>query len=146
MRFFAALIASIFTASAASAEQVWVTMDQIRPYKLEKPATQILVGNPGIADITVVDSTKILLNGKTPGLTNVVFLDENFNEIEHLKVRVRTASDQMLTVNRGAQRTTYNCTTQCEIAITVGDDTTVFTEAVQQTRLKFDQAIENGTQ
>jgi len=61
-------------------------------------------------------------------------------------VRVRTASDQMLTVNRGAQRTTYNCTTQCEIAITVGDDTTVFTEAVQQTRLKFDQAIENGTQ
>ncbi len=146
MRFFATLIASIFTASAASAEQVWVTMDQIRPYKLEKPATQILVGNPGIADITVVDSTKILLNGKTPGLTNVVFLDENFNEIEHLKVRVRTASDQMLTVNRGAQRTTYNCTTQCEIAITVGDDTTVFTEAVQQTRLKFDQAIENGTQ
>ncbi|MEL6213965.1 MAG: pilus assembly protein N-terminal domain-containing protein [Pseudomonadota bacterium] len=146
MRFFAALIASIFTASAASAEQVWVTMDQIRPYKLEKPATQILVGNPGIADITVVDSTKILLNGKTPGLTNVVFLDDNFNEIEHLKVRVRTASDQMLTVNRGAQRTTYNCTTQCEIAITVGDDTTVFTEAVQQTRLKFDQAIENGSQ
>jgi len=78
MRFFATLIASIFTASAASAEQVWVTMDQIRPYKLEKPATQILVRNPGIADITVVDSTEILLNGKTPGLTNVVFLDDNF--------------------------------------------------------------------
>ena len=59
--------AIIFAASAASsiqaaaAEQLWLTMDQVRPFKLETPAKSIVVGNPAIADVTIQDNSNILL-------------------------------------------------------------------------------------
>ena len=129
-----------FTTAGASAEQIWLTMDQVRPYKLESPAQKIIVGNPAIADIRVEDDSNVLLFGKGPGLTNIYFFDENGEAAKNLTVRVRTPSADMLTVHRGAARTTYNCTTNCEATVTVGDDPTVFNGVATQIQSKFNQA------
>lgn len=137
------LIAAVvlaFTTAGASAEQIWLTMDQVRPYKLESPAQKIIVGNPAIADIRVEDDSNVLLFGKGPGLTNIYFFDENGEAAKNLIVRVRTPSADMLTVHRGGARTTYNCTTNCEATVTVGDDPTVFSGVATQIQSKFDQA------
>ena len=117
------LVASV---QSAGAEQLWLTMDQVRPFKLETPAKSIVVGNPAIADVTIQDNANILLFGKTPGLTNIYVFDENGEPTKNLVIRVRTPSADMLTVHRGAARTTYNCTTNCEATVTVGDDLAQF--------------------
>lgn len=124
----------------ASAEQIWLTMDQVRPYKLETAAQSIVVGNPSIADVTVRENDSLLLFGKAPGLTNIYFFDENGEAFQNLIVRVRTPSTEMMTVHRGVARTTYNCTTNCEATITVGDDLTTFTRVSTQVQNKFSQA------
>jgi hypothetical protein len=46
----------------------------------------------------------------------------------------------MLTFYRGAERVTYNCTSNCEPAMTVGDAPEVFQSLTQQVQKKFDQA------
>lgn len=136
----------IFAASAASsiqaaaAEQLWLTMDQVRPFKLETPAKSIVVGNPAIADVTIQDNSNILLFGKTPGLTNIYVFDEQGEPTKNLTIKVRTPSADMLTVHRGALRTTYNCTTNCEVTVTVGDDQTRFQELSTQVQSKYSQA------
>lgn len=135
----AALLA--FSSVGASAEQIWLTMDQVRPYKLETPAQKIVVGNPAIADIQVEDESNVLLFGKGPGVTNIYFFDETGAALMNMLVRVRTGGADMLVVHRGVSRTTYNCTDQCEATVTVGDDPEVFNGVSGQIQSKFGQAI-----
>ncbi|MEO1244010.1 MAG: pilus assembly protein N-terminal domain-containing protein [Pseudomonadota bacterium] len=134
---FAALMALTNTAHAG---QIWLTMDQVRPLKLENPAQSIVVGNPAIADVTVQDNENILLFGKAPGLTNIYIFDEKGDAVENVMIRVRSSSADMLTMQRGLARTTYNCTNNCEPTLTVGDDQTVFTGVSAQVQNKLQQA------
>jgi Flp pilus assembly secretin CpaC len=144
MRVFLAAFSFAVAATSANAEQLWLTMDQVRPFELQKPAGQIVVGNPAIADVTVQDKTRIFLFGKAPGLTNIFIFDEEGNPIDNLIIRVRATADNMLTMHRGAARTTYNCTNQCDATITVGDGTLSFTSVVQQVNQKQSQAESNN--
>ncbi len=136
------IAAAIFAATTqvAAAEQLWLTMDQVRPFKLENPAKSIVVGNPAIADVTIQDNANILLFGKAPGLTNIYIFDENGEAVKNLVIRVRTPSSDMMTVHRGVARTTYNCTTNCEATVTVGDDQAQFGIVSSQVQNKYSQA------
>jgi len=141
MRAIFSVLAMLFAlTTGAEAGQVWLTMDQVRPYKLETPAQNIVVGNPAIADVTVQDNQNLLLFGKSPGLTNIYIFDEAGETIENMIVRVRSQNSDMLTFYRGAARTTYNCTSNCEVTITVGDAAQVFEDTSTQVEKKFDQA------
>ena len=141
MRSFAlSLAAATLFATAASAEQVWVTMDQVKPYTFSQAVDQIVIGNPGIADVTVRDKSHVLLFGKAPGLTNMFLLDADGNEIDNLIVRVRATNSDLLTLQRGPQRFTYNCTSVCEQTLTIGDAQEAFGSVSAQVQQKFQQA------
>lgn len=127
-------------ATAAHAEQVWLTMDQVTPYTFKQEVDQIVIGNPGIADVTVRDKSRVLMFGKAPGLTNMFLFDADGNEIDNLIVRVRALNSDLLTLQRGPQRFTYNCTTACEQTLTVGDNTEAFGVISGQVQQKFQQA------
>ncbi len=135
-----AVAAAIALMSTAQAGQIWLTMDYVRPYKLDRPASDIVIGNPAIADVTAQDSNNLLLFGKTPGVTNIYILDADGQTIENLVVRVRTNATDLLTFYKGSARTTYNCMTNCEATITVGDDRDVFRQVTEQVGQKFGQA------
>lgn len=134
------LAAATAFATTASAEQVWLTMDQVTPYTFKQEVDQIVVGNPGIADVNVRDKSRVLLFGKAPGMTNMFLFDADGNEIDNLIVRVRATNSDMLTVQRGQQRITYNCMNACEQTITVGDSPEAFVSISQQVQKKYQQA------
>lgn len=138
--FFLSVVASFGAATAAGAEQVWVTMDQVAPYEFKQEVDQIVVGNPGIADITVRDKSKVLIFGKAPGVTNLFLFDAQGKEVDNLIVRVRSVGAEMLTFHRGGQRATYNCMTLCEPTITVGDADASFGVVAQQVQRKYQQS------
>lgn len=144
MRLFVLSLSAALFATAASAEQVWVTMDQVKPYTFKQEVAQIVIGNPGIADVTVRDKTRVLLFGKAPGLTNMFLFDADGNEMENLLVRVRATNSDLLTLQRGGQRFTYNCTSVCEQTLTVGDSQEAFGAVQSQVRQKFQQASGSG--
>ncbi len=142
--FFSTLAILLALTSGAKAEQVWLTMDQVRAYKLDTPALNIAVGNPAVADVTVQDSQNLLLFGKSPGLTNIYAFDEAGEVIENIVIRVRSQNSDMLTLHKGVFRITYNCTSSCEPAITVGDAPDLFDNISAQVKKKVVQA-ENAT-
>lgn len=135
-----ALAVFLAAATSAQAEQIWLTMDQVRPYKLDAPASSIVVGNPAIADVSVQDNESLLLFGKAPGLTNMYIFNDAGEPTKNLVIRVRSAGSNMLTFHHGAARTTYNCTHNCEATVTVGDDADTFASVSTQVRSKFKQA------
>ena len=134
-----ALLATLISVAPATAEQVWVTMDQVRTYTMSEDADSIIIGNPGIADIAVRDKNSFLLFGKAPGMTNLIVLDGQGNQVKNLEVRVNPPSYGMLVYHRGLRRTTYNCTNDCQPTLTVGDSPDDFTRVNQQVRIKTSQ-------
>lgn len=142
--FILSLVLSVAATTAAHADQVWVTMDQVAPYAFKQDVDQIVIGNPGIADVTVRDKSKVLIFGKAPGVTNLFLFDAEGNEIDNLIVRVRATGSEMLTFHRGGQRATYNCMSQCEPTITIGDNTETFGVVTQQVQQKYQQATSNA--
>lgn len=140
MRSFAAAAVLAFAAAPASADQLWLTMDQVRPYDISRPAGQIIIGNPAIADVKVQNNSRVLLFGKAPGMTNMFILDAEGKEIDNLIVRVRSNNVSMLTFQRGLQRLSLNCSSNCENTVTVGDNNIVFGETSQQIDQKYAQA------
>jgi Flp pilus assembly secretin CpaC len=144
MRLFVFSLTAALFATTASAEQVWVTMDQVKPYTFKQEVAQIVVGNPGIADVTVRDKSRVLLFGKAPGLTNMFLFDADGNEMENLIVRVRASNSDLLTLQRGGQRFTFNCTSTCEQTMTVGDSPEAFGAVQGQVQQKFQQASGSG--
>jgi Flp pilus assembly secretin CpaC len=138
-------LTATFFATAASAEQIWVTMDHVKPYTFKQEVAQIVIGNPGIADVTVRDKTRVLFFGKAPGLTNVFLYDADGNEIENLLVRVRASNSDLLTLQRGGQRYTYNCTSTCDQTMVVGDSPDAFGVLQGQVQQKYDQAANTGS-
>ena len=47
-----------------------------RPVQLSRPVRAVILGNPTIVDAAVQSSQLVVLIGKRPGRTNVMFLDD----------------------------------------------------------------------
>jgi len=139
----ALVVAGIIANTNATAGEIWLTMDQVTPYQLEIPAGQIIVGNPGIADVSTSDKTNLLFFGKSPGVTNFFIFDDDGNKIDNLIISVRAQNDDMMTVYRGGARTTLTCTSVCEQTVTIGDEQTAFSSAAGQIQAKFSTATSN---
>jgi hypothetical protein len=98
-----------------------VVIDQARLISFPKPVKTVYVGNPVIADITMLDPQHAFLLGKTFGLTNMIALDTDGKQISNQQVEVHN-NFAALTINRGADQFNYMCTPgHCETAPRPGD-------------------------
>jgi hypothetical protein len=108
--------------TAASAESVSVPMDEVRVIAFSNPVTTVYVGNPVIADVTMIDPKHAFLLGKTFGETNVIALGANGKELDNRHVVVFGRRMGAVTLNRGAQTYNYTCTAlHCETQPVPGD-------------------------
>ena len=115
----------VVTAAPAMAQDIEVPLDHVTTVTLTRPAKTIYIGNPAIADVTVIDPKHVFVLGKTFGSTNLVALDASGQEVSDQQVLVTARPGSAVTVLRGIARTTMMCNTGgCEIAPTPGDDAT----------------------
>jgi putative type II/III system pilus formation protein len=111
--------------AVAQADEIQVPLDQVRTVAFEKPVKTVYIGNPVIADITVIDSTHVFILGKSFGTTNIVTLDASGHETLNEQIIVTDRPGIAVTVQRGIARTTMMCTVEhCEAAPAPGDDAT----------------------
>jgi hypothetical protein len=127
----ALLAAALFAATPACAAGVSLALDEVHTVTFKNPVATVYVGNPAIADITMIDARHAFVQGKSFGHTNIVALNRDGAQVFNSSVMV-TGGDSagIVTLNRGAQRVTYSCAgSRCEPTPTPGDATTAF-EAV----------------
>ena len=116
-------LTGLFLASSAHAAGIEVALDQVRILTFNGPVKTVFVGNPVIADITVIDPNHVFILGKNYGTTNVVALDAKGRETLNEQVTVLERPGSAVTLQRGADKTTLNCnSTRCENTPTPGDD------------------------
>ena len=122
----AALALAISCPVDVKAEDLVVNYDQSQLLKLSRPAAEIIIGNPAIADISVQSGNLLVVTGKTFGITNMIVLDAERNIIQEQRILVKRDEAKVLNLNRGAQRFSYNCTPQCNPSIVIGDESNYF--------------------
>lgn len=102
------------TPVAAAAQAIGVAIDQAQRVQLRGPASSVIVGNPQIADVTVVDANTLFITGKGYGVTEVVAVDPVGRTVFQSQVVV-TAGNGVGAVRvwRGAQATEMACASSC---------------------------------
>ncbi len=120
--------AALFAACASAfADGVNVPMDEVRMIAFSQPVSTVYVGNPVIADVTMIDPEHAFLLGKTFGETNLIALGANGKPISNERVVVFGRRMGAVTLNRGAQTYNYTCTPlHCETQPVPGDPSDYF--------------------
>ena len=96
-------------ASPARAETglIAVTLDQARIAQLPRGTATLIVGNPMIADVTMLKtSNAMVITGKGFGQTNLIAIDAAGAVIDEEQVQVRPAKT-VLVLQNGASRMSY---------------------------------------
>ena len=129
----ACLLALLFVAApaaAVAAEPISVKVNMARILRINSPAATVIIGNPGVADVTIQDPQTLVLTGKSYGQTNLIVLDDIGNPIADTLVEVVQAQADLVTVYMGDARTTLSCAPVCQPTIMLGDDTQFTSAAV----------------
>jgi Flp pilus assembly secretin CpaC len=109
-----ALIAA--PALAQPAAQLSVPIDQSVRVGFSGRARDVVVGNPAIADVTLLDAGAAMILGKAYGVTSIAAFDAEGRTIFSRKVVVVAGDDNQLAYYRGAQLNNYTCAARCEKA------------------------------
>ena len=130
----AGLIAFATGSAAAQSydETVRVTIDFAKIVKLDEPASTVIVGNSGIVEAAIEDDKTMILTGQAPGTTNIIVMDIDGNETEHVRVVVATDTRELTTVYQGTERRSYSCQPRCEQVAVIGDEQDAFASALSQ--------------
>ena len=137
-------IASLAT-SEARAEDLIVKFDQSQILRLSRPAAEIIIGNPSIADVAIQSGNMLVVTGKSFGITNIIALDSERNVIQDQRVSVRRDEVGVVNVTKGTARQTYACMPQCNPTITIGDDTTYMENIISASKNKMKFSETAGT-
>ena len=125
-----ASIALLLTASflgamptvAQDGAPISVNVNMARVLRISAPAATVIVGNPGIADVTIQDPQTLILTGKSYGQTNLIVLDSRGEPVADTLVEVVQMSAGLMTVYQGQSRTTLSCAPICQPVVMMGDD------------------------
>jgi len=101
---------------AASAASLSVTLDQAVRLTLKGPAQDVIVGNPGIADVTVADQRHLVIVGKSFGVTNLVVIGASGRTLFNRQIIVGASNDGRVSVYRGPTATSYSCSPGCQVS------------------------------
>ncbi len=140
----AAAVAS-FAASAASAADLIINIDQTTTLHVEEQIATVSVGNPAIADVNVRDGKTLFVLGKSFGRTNIVALDSKGRPVFDTTVLVSQPKSGAVTVYRGAKQTSYDCAGSCQRALVPGDDNDQFDKLQNQISGKVKMGMSGGT-
>lgn len=108
-----ALAAALFFAGAAAhAQSMSVGPGQAANISLSGPVRDIVVADPQVADVSLVNERTLVVMGKHPGVTTIMAFDAAGRTLANRLVVVSDNSAS-LTVYRGAVASSYACDEQC---------------------------------
>jgi hypothetical protein len=118
------VFAAAFLALASpawSASDIVIQADQAKIITVSGQPGTVVVGNPSIADVTV-QGDRVVLMGRNYGVTNLIILDREGNQLAALDVTVQITDKNAVHVFKAARRMSLACAPVCEQTLQVGDD------------------------
>jgi hypothetical protein len=120
----------------ASSDVLAVTLDQARVEPLPPGTTTLIIGNPMIADVTMIkNSNSMVITGKGFGQTNLLAISADGLVILQKQLQVVPAKN-VLILQSGPSRVSYACNPDCMPTVQLGDDDDHFSKTGTQITLR----------
>jgi Flp pilus assembly secretin CpaC len=107
----------LVAAASVQAQSLNVEIDRSSRIGLNGSAASVIVGNPAIADVTVVDANTLFVTGKGYGVTEIVAVDAIGRTLFQGEIVVTGGSTGSVRVWRGAQPTELACAASCSPSV-----------------------------
>jgi hypothetical protein len=108
--------------ATANDRAIRVDIDYARIVKIPQGAQTLVIGNPLIADVTMLKNSQLMvITGKSFGTTNLIVLDRTGAQVGESIVTVVPAEDKLV-VQRGVHRESLACNPKCARAVDLADD------------------------
>jgi Flp pilus assembly secretin CpaC len=122
-------------AARAGEKAIEVELDYARVVKIPPGAQTMVIGNPLIADVTMLRNNQLMVvTGKSFGTTNLIVLDATGAQVGESTITVVHPNDKLV-VYRGPHRESYSCTPDCMAAVDLGDDHNYMQETIGSIKL-----------
>jgi Flp pilus assembly secretin CpaC len=127
------------------AHGVTVPLDEVRIVTFSRPISTVFVGNPVVADATVIDQHHIFVLGKGFGTTNMIALGPQSETVSNQQITVLNPGG-IVTVNKGSAQFSYACSGgRCAASPVPGDQKAFFDENTSATSTHQDQGVKAAT-
>ena len=114
----------------ALAGGVLVAMDNVTLVAFKKPVAMVYIGNPSIAEVTMIDPQHAFILGKRFGATNLIALRADKTVVVNDAVVVSARLAGAVTIFRGSSTFNYACSSyHCEVRAVTGDPKKYFDDA-----------------
>lgn len=112
---FCACLSLGVTAAAAQiqAASLSVSAGQAARISLSAPVRDIVVGDPAVADVSLVNDRTLIVIGKKVGATTLLAFDAGGRPLADRQIVVSDIPDQAVVVQRGVTTSTYACGERC---------------------------------
>lgn len=126
-------------------DAILVALDQAKLVKLPAGAETIVIGNPSIADVAVQKNGVMVITGRAAGRTNFIALDSTGTIISESVVSVTATMLGKVVVQRGLERSSYDCAPLCLPTVSIGDDEKHFNRSIDQVGRRDGMANQSST-
>jgi Flp pilus assembly secretin CpaC len=106
-------VASAQTLPVNTPADLPVAAGQASYVSLGGPVRDIVVGDPTIADVSVVNDRTLVVLGKRPGVTSLLAFGTGGRALADRQIVVSENGGGAVTVYRGATASNYACAAQC---------------------------------
>lgn len=124
-------------------DTILVALDQAKLVKLPTGTETIVIGNPAIADVAVQKYGVMVITGRAAGRTNFIALDSAGTIISESAVSVTATMLGKVVVQRGLERSSYDCAPLCLPTVSIGDDEQHFNRSIDQVGRRDGMANQN---
>ncbi len=139
----------VFASQPALANDPVISLSLDRAMIIRAPAgtAMVVIGNPGVADVSVQKNGVMVLTGKSFGETNMIALTDKGEMISESWLRVRPSQrNSQVTVFRAGEPETYACSPDCQPTVSLGDSDKFFGRTGGQAAARNSFAAGSGPQ
>ncbi len=111
------LVLMALAGQAGASERIAVERNGLVRVALVGSAESVIVANPNIADVNVVDSHTIYIIGRGYGSSAVTILDHSGHPIFEGQVMVTAGQRNAVTMYRGSKPSIMDCSNVCQPAV-----------------------------
>ncbi len=112
--FLAIFIAAGAAGAVAETASTTVHINQSRRILLHGAAASVIVSDPAVADVSMIDAHSVILQGKGYGQTDILVIDRAGRTLLDDRVLVTAPDSGMVTVHRGVNAVDYTCSSRCQ--------------------------------
>ena len=115
-----------------TSQDIVIDIDYTEGFSLERPAGQIVLGNPIIADVKVRDESNIFIIGKSPGRTNMLVYGRDGSLQARHTIIVRDPNTYLTVFSGAGNKAHYDCMPNCQRVMRIEDSGTAYEEQSQK--------------